>query len=138
MRWIVLVLLLASCGPPTPIPPEPNPQVPVAFPRPLPHAPFDPLPTAIGPLLVVLSREFERDLAGQVTVRGRFANTGRLPARQAEAILRLYDANGLVIETRRAPLMPDYLEPGYEGWYSLSYGPEIKPTFYALWLRWLN
>lgn len=142
---IVIIGLMASCGEgpvvsapsaapsvaPSPVPTTLPPQV-----LPLPGLAIDPDWAPEVPLIELRSRSLETDIAGWWRLDGRLANVGGAPAREIGVIVRLYDATGVLLDTREAIVAPQTLLPGREGHYGLLWPPNplfalvtVQPTW---------
>lgn len=131
--------LMAACGPGAPLPAvSPSPSAPAApVVLPLPGIASAPPETAKAPEVILRSRELSQELDGWWRLEGRLVNAGELPAREVGLTARLYDAWGILLETREALLTPDRLEPGQEGRYLVTWPPERDARSVTLQPHWL-
>ena len=141
------IALMAACGPGSPVPgtspgpsaspgPSTSPEsIPLLLP--LPGVASAPPGTLREPEVVIRSRELTRELDGWWRLEGRLANVGELPAHELGLTLRLYDAWGVLVDTREAVLTPDLLESGQEGRFSVTWPPEHKVESVTLQPRWV-
>lgn len=148
MVLILLIGLMASCaeGPgvlaPTPSPSaSPSPLASVLPPQvlPLPGLEIDPELAPDVPHIELLSRSLEADIAGWWRLDGRLVNAGGAAARDVNVIVRLYDAQGLLLDTLQAVVAPQALLPGSTGHYGMIWPPDprlalvtVQPTWKAL------
>lgn len=141
---IVIIGLMASCGEgpvvsgPSPVPSESASATPSVRPQvlPLPGLARDPEELPNVPLIELLSRSLEADLAGWWRLDGRLANVGGATAREVSVIVRFYDAAGVLLETRHAVVAPPALLPGSEGHYGLIWPPDPRISIVTLQPTW--
>ncbi len=148
LALVLSIGLMASCaGGPAATPPAPTAlsspsPVPSAAPPelvPLPGMASDPELAPEIPLIVLLSRSLEADIAGWWRLDGQLANVGQAPARDVAVVVRFYDAAGLLLDTRAAVVGPQALLPGKQGHYGLIWPPDpriarvtVQPTWKLL------
>jgi len=145
---ILIIGLMASCadgpvvsqpsaaptGSPSPVPSTLPPQV-----LPLPGLAVDVERMPNVPLIELLSRSLEEDIAGWWRLDGRLANVGGAAARNVSVIVRFYDGTGVLLDTRRAVVAPQSLLAGNTGHYGLIWAPDprialvtVQPTWELL------
>lgn len=140
------IALMAACGPGGPVPAAspgpstaPGPSVSALPPPlllPLPGVASAPPGTFQEPEIVIRSRELSRELDGWWRLEGRLANVGEQLAREVGLSVRLYDAWGVLVDTREAVLTPDLLEPGQEGRFALTWPPDREAATVTLQPHW--
>jgi hypothetical protein len=86
---------------------------------------------------VIRSRELTRELDGWWRLEGRLYNAGELPAREVGLTARLYDAWGVLLDTREGLLTPNRLEPSQEGRYVVTWPPERDVATITLQPHWI-
>lgn len=145
---IAFIGLMASCadGPvvsqPSVAPsasPSPSPSYLPPQLLPLPGLAVDPEQVPNVPLIELLSRSLEPDIAGWWRLDGRLANVGGAAARHVSVIVRFYDATGVLLDTRQAVVAPQSLLAGNSGHYGLIWAPDprivlvtVQPTWELL------
>lgn len=143
---IVIIGLMASCGEssgvmgpmasPTVATPSPPASLLPPVVLPLPGLGDDPARGPDGPVVEFLSRALEADIAGWWRLDGRLINAGGATAREVAVIVRLYDAQGLLIDTRPAVVAPQTLLPGNTGHYGLIWPPDPRLALVTIQPMW--
>lgn len=141
----MLLGLMASCaeGPavsgPSPTPTVSTSASPPSLPPqllPLPGVALDPEHALPLPLIELLSRSLEADIAGWWRLDGRLANVGGAAARDVSVVVRFYDAAGVLLDTRLAVVGPQALLPGKTGHYGLIWPPDPRIMLVTLEPTW--
>lgn len=143
---IVIIGLMASCGEgsgvlapmasPSPATPSPSASLLPPVVLPLPGLGDDPELGPDAPLIELLSRALEADIAGWWRLDGRLINAGGAAARGVTVIVRLYDSQGLLIDTRPAVVAPQTLLPGNTGHYGLIWPPDPRLALVTIQPMW--
>lgn len=144
--FLVLTIgLMASCagGPTSPGPAPAALATPSALPSslppqvlPLPGLAVDPEAAPDMPLIELLSRSLEVDMAGWWRLDGQLINVGGAAAREVSVVVRLYDETGLLLDTRLAVVGPQALLPGNRGHYGLIWPPDPRIALITVQPAW--
>lgn len=138
LTFIAIIGLMASCADgagvsqPAAVPstsPAPTPsESPIVRPQvlPMPGLAVDPEDAPKVPLIEIVSRSLESDIAGWWRLDGRLANVGGAAARDVSVIVRFYDASGVLLDTRPAVVGPQSLLAGNTGHYGLLWAPDPR------------